>query len=125
MRAHQSYSQSQGGQGHGQHYFRYRGLNMDGSTHPINTNDPTAHHASDTGDDDGREGGYVPPDIVTSSAGPLIILGASSEGSEMELPAITSALDNDNVAVALDLYAALTSTNTNASNAPTTNISSV
>ena len=99
---------------------------MDGSTHPINTDDmgmgPSAHAA------DGRGGGYVPPDIVTTSAGPLEREGASSssQGPEMELAA--SAVDN--MAVTLDLYAALTNNNNNNNNdnvatVPATDISSV
>jgi len=96
---------------------------MDGSTHPINTDDgPFPHLAADTtsGSVDEREGGYIPPDIVTSSKEP-----------EMESTANT-ANSIDDVAVTLDLYAALTnisninSANTNnAATATTTDISSV
>ena len=97
---------------------------MDGSTHPINTNDGRFTDAVV----DEREGGYVPPDIViTPSKGPPVV----SQGTEME-SAADAASSIDNVAVTLDLYAALTNTsntpntnNTNTNNTPVTDISSV
>lgn len=94
---------------------------MDGSTHPINTDDgPFPHLATDTasGSVDEREGGYVPPDIVTSSDVPVVF-----QGPEMESTANT-ANSIDDVAVTLDLYAALTN-NPNISSANTNNAATV
>ena len=98
---------------------------MDGSTHPINTDDgPFPHLAADTtsGSVDEREGGYIPPDIVTSSKEPEMESTANAAANSID----------DDVAVTLDLYAALTnisninSANTNnAATATTTDISSV